>query len=322
MHARRWLSGCFVVAGFCAGLIAQEQKVSIVTFVRVMALSGHFTEAQSGLEQYRKALGVTPEYLDALSWVGRGQLAQHNSDAAEKNAEEVRKLVLTQLARRKLDAEPHLPLALGASIEVQAQALATQNRRDEAVTLLNEQLKKWQGTSIQDRLQKNINLLTMEGKPAPLLDVSQGIGGRKPLPLAAHRGHPVLLFLWAHWCSDCKAQVAIVSKLMSVYGPKGLVVVAPTQHYGYVANGEEAPPAVETKYIGEVFAKYYSGLGSVEVPLSDVNFAKFGVSTTPTMVLIDGQGIVRMYNPGNASYEALASRIEPLVKSRDSNSGH
>jgi thiol-disulfide isomerase/thioredoxin len=203
---------------------------------------------------------------------------------------------------------------LGASIEVEAQALAAQNRRDEAVLLLDDELKKWQGTSIRDRVQKNLNLLTLEGKPVPVLDISQGIGGRKPLPLSAHKGHPVLLFLWAHWCSDCKNEVAIVQKLIANYGPRGLVVVAPTQHYGYIAGGQDAPRDVETKYIGEVFAKYYAGLGSVEIPLSEANFARFGVSTTPTMVLVDGQGIVRLYNPGNASYAVLAAKIEAALR--------
>ncbi len=309
-------SGPILAIFLCAGLATQghgQQKVTLVPFVRITAMAGDFATAEKGLQQYRGALGVTPEYLDALSWIGRGQLAKKNFDAAEKNAAEVQRLCAAELAHRALDAEPHLPLALGASIEVEAQALAAQNRRDEAVLLLRDEIGKWQATSILLRLRKNLNLLTLEGKPAPVLDVSQGIGSRKPLPLSAHRGHPVLLFLWAHWCSDCKAEVAIVQKLMAAYGPRGLVVVAPTQHYGYVAGGKDASPAVETKYIQEVFAKYYAGLGQVEIPLSEANFAKFGVSTTPTMVLVDGQGIVRMYNPGNASYDALAAKIGPLL---------
>jgi hypothetical protein len=32
------------------------------------------------------------------------------------------------------------------------------------------------------------------------------------------------------------------------------------------------------------------------------------------MVLIDGQGIVRMYNPGNATYEALAAKVEAALR--------
>jgi thiol-disulfide isomerase/thioredoxin len=291
-----------------------QQKITIVNYVKAALAAGDFASAEKGLDQYRASAGATPEYIEALSWLGRGQLARHDAAAAEQNSDEVRKLCAANLAHRKLDAEPHLPIALGAAIEVEAQALAAQNRRDEAVLFLNAELKKWQDTSIRDRIQKNVNLLTLEGKPVPVLDVSQGIGSRKPLPLSAHLGHPVLLFLWAHWCADCKNEVAIVQKLMANYGPRGLVVVAPTQHYGYIAGGQDAPRDAETKYIGEVFAKYYAGLGSVEIPLSEANFARFGVSTTPTMVLVDERGIVRLYNPGNASYAVLAAKIEAALR--------
>jgi thiol-disulfide isomerase/thioredoxin len=291
-----------------------QQKITIAVYVQAATAAGDFAAAEKGLNQYKSVAGVTPEYIEALSWIGRARLARHEVPAAEKNAEDVRKLALAELAHRKLDAEPQLPIALGASIEVEAQALAAQNRRDEAVVLLDSEIKKWHGSSIEVRLQKNLNLLTLEGKPVPVLDVSQGIAGHKPLPLSAHRGHPILIFMWAHWCSDCKNEIAIVRKLESNYGPKGLVVVAPTQHYGYIAGGQDASPAVETKYIGEVFNQYYGGLGPVEVPLSEANFTRFGVSTTPTMVLVDRKGIVRLYNPGNASYEALAAKIEAALK--------
>jgi thiol-disulfide isomerase/thioredoxin len=297
------------------GLAAWAQdKVDIVTYVRAAATAGNFAAAEKGLNKYRATGGSTAEYLVAFSWIGRIHLVRHEVAEAEKNSAEVRKLCLAELGRRKLDAEPQLPIALGASIEVEAQALAAQNRRDEAVVFLESELKKWHGTSMEARLQKNLNLLTLEGKPAPVLDVSQGLAGHQPLPLSAHRGHPVLMFMWAHWCSDCKNEIGIVRKLMSNYGPKGLVVVAPTQHYGYIAGGQDALPAVETKYIGEVFAKYYAGLGPVEIPLSEANFTKLGVSTTPTMVLVDSKGIVRLYNPGNASYEVLAAKIEAALK--------
>lgn len=310
-----------VFAGLCAAAVWAQQQVTLVDFVRGNDLAGNFAASEKGLAQYRSSRGITPEYLQALSWVGRDRLAHKDLDEAQKNAADVMKLSEAQLAHRKLDAEPLLPLALGAGIEVQAQSLAAQNRRDEAVVFLNEELKKYGNTSIHDRLQKNLNLLTLEGKPVPVLDVSQGIGSVKPLPLSAHRGHPVLLFLWAHWCSDCKNEIAIVKKLETAYGSRGLVVVAPTQHYGYVAGGQDAPRAVETKYIGEVYQKYYAGLGAIEVPLSEANFAKFGVSTTPTMVLVDGQGIVRLYNPGTATYETLAAKIDAALHSQPAHKG-
>lgn len=297
-----------------AGLIVGQQKVTINVYAKAAVMAGEMGVAQQALDKYRAAAGQTPEYIEGLSWIGRGHLTHRNFAEAEKNAAAVRELAIAQLAKRPLDAEPHLPLALGAAIEVASQSLAGENRRDEAVLFLNDELKKWRGTSIHDRIQKNLNLLTLEGKPVPVLDVKQGLPGHVPQPLSAHLGHPVLLFMWAHWCSDCKNEIGIVKKLEQQYGPRGLVVVAPTQHYGYVAGGQDAPRDAETRYIGDVFAQYYASLGNVEVPVSEANFARFGVSTTPTMVIVDKKGIVRLYNPGNATYEQLAAKIEAALR--------
>ena len=311
MKAKRY--GALAVCGLIWASLAAAQTSVIVAQVQGAVDAGDFTTAKRQLSLYRDGLGVTPEYIEALSWIGRGELKRAHPGAAEDNALEVRKLCEAELTHRKLDAEGHLPIALGASIEVEANVRAQQGQRDQAVLYLQDELKRWRGTSIAMRLQKNLNLLTLEGKSVPALDVSEGIGEVKPLPLSAHLGHPVLLFLWAHWCSDCKAEVAVVQRLESVYGPKGLVVVAPTQRYGYVAGGADATPATETKYIGAIYAQYYSALGKIEVPLSEANFQRFGVSTTPTLVLVDRQGIVRMYNPGAMTYELLAARIQPLL---------
>ena len=82
--------------------------------------------------------------------------------------------------RNKLDAEPLLPIALGASIEVHAQALAAQGARSEAVLFLRDQAKLFAGTSIVERVRKNLNLLSLEGKPAPELDESEWLGSKPP----------------------------------------------------------------------------------------------------------------------------------------------
>jgi thioredoxin-related protein len=37
---------------------------------------------------------------------------------------------------------------------------------------------------------------------------------------------------------------------------------------------------------------------------------RYGVSTTPTIVLVDRRGLVRLYNPGRMTEEAL----EPIVR--------
>lgn len=262
--------------------------------------------------QYRRLNGDTPEALDALSWLARGELAAGRLDEAAKHAGEVEAAARAGLATRKLDAEPYLPIALGAAYEVQAETLVAQKKRSEAMQLLESALHAWRGTSIFERLQKNINLLTLAGRPMPPLRKTEWIG-KKPAPTTSLRGKVVLLFFWAHWCADCKADAPVIAQLSTELGPKGLVVVAPTRRYGYTAQEEHATAAEETPFIAKVYAKYYSDIPNAGVPLDAANFDRFGVSTTPTIVLVDRRGIVRLYHPGLMNDTELRGAILPLL---------
>ena len=80
--------------------------------------------AETELQSYRTRQGVTPDYVEALSWMARASLASKQLDRAETYAKQSETLSRQLLVKRPLDAEPHLPIALGAAIEVQAQVLA------------------------------------------------------------------------------------------------------------------------------------------------------------------------------------------------------
>ena len=282
-----------------AALAAED----LVSDVRDAIAKSDFPRAASYIEKYKAKRGETPESILALSWMARGSLAQKKYEQAEAYAGQTYDRALGQLKKRPLDREPNLPLALGASIEVQAQALAAQDRRTEAVVYLEDQLKKYARTSMNARIQKNINLLTLAGKPAPAL---QGM----PLP----KGKPALLFFWAHWCPDCRQEAPILTRLKNEFGPKGLVVAGPTQKYGYVEGGQEAPPNVEVRYIEQIRQKFYAGLVASPAVVNESNFLRYGVSTTPTLALVDSGGIVRLYHPGAMTYEELRSAIEPVLR--------
>jgi thiol-disulfide isomerase/thioredoxin len=284
----------------------------VIGDVREAIADRDFAHAEKYIQNYRAKNGVTPELLEALSWLGRGELDANQYDQAERSAAETRKLALQELARRGMDDERHLPIALGASIEIHAQVLAARGARGEAIVFLRRELAAYRNTSIATRIQKNINLLSLEGKPAPALDVTQWLGA-KPVPLSQLKGHPVLLFFWAHWCGDCKAEVPELARLVAQYQSKGLVLIGPTQHYGYAAGGDDASRDEETRYIDAVRNRYYAALPGMSVPVSEENFQRFGASTTPTLVLVDRQGIVRLYHPGAMLYSQLASKLAEVL---------
>jgi thiol-disulfide isomerase/thioredoxin len=286
---------------------------SLVNDVRGFINRQDLPAAEQTARTYQTQSGSTPEFAAALSWLARGALQAGNLDRAEAFAAETRKLSLDLLRTRKLDADAWLPTALGASIEVHAQVLAARGERAEAVTFLREQLQAYGSTSLHERISKNINLIDLEGKPAPPLDVSEWLGPRPPT-LESLRGHPVLLFFWAHWCPDCKAEIPIIARLRKTFGPQGLVVIAPSKFYGYTARGEDAKPETEKPYIERIRQQFYAALVDVPAPLGAANFERYGASTVPTLVLIDGGGMVRFYHPGNASEADLAARIQPLLQ--------
>lgn len=291
-------------------LTASAAWAGIVDNVRVALLQDNFSAAEAELNSYRSQQGITAEYLEAYSWLGRAALDQRQYDQAAAYAKQTKTLVLEQLKQRPLDADAHLPAALGAALEVQSQVLAARGQRTQAIALLQAALRTYGNTSIHDRLQKNLNLLSLQGKPAPALKSEESLGGKLPTQL---RGSPVLLFFWAHWCADCKAEAPIITQLRSEFASKGLQVIGPTRLYGYTAQIEHASAGDELMYIDAVRHRFYSGLLDMPVPISKYNFDTYGASTTPTLVLLDRAGKVAMYHPGALSYAELRAEIEKVV---------
>ena len=276
----------------------------IVEDVRTALAQNNFSAADSYLNSYRASKGVTPEYAEAYSWMARTALDAREYDQAAAYAKQTSALVQDQLKQRPLDAEPHLPLALGAAIEVQSQTLAARGHRAQAIAALQTALQTYGSTSIRARLQKNLNLLSFEGKSAPALKADQFFGSKPPV-LAQLKGSPVLLFFWAHWCGDCKAEAPIITPRRTEFAPQGLTVIGPTRLYGYTAQVENAAPSAELAYIDAVRHRFYAGLLDMPVPISTYNFNVYGASTTPTLVLLDRTGKVTMYHPGALPYDQL-----------------
>jgi len=287
---------------------------TLVSEVRAAIVAHDLAQAEAIVVQRRAQQGTTSDVIEAISWLGRGALAEGQADRAEQYAVEAQRLALAALGSRTIDGDAKLANAVGAAIEVQAQLSTNRGARSDAIVLLERELKTYRNTSLHKRIQKNINLLTLEGHQAPALELSESIGA--PLAAAtaqALAGRVVVLFFWAHWCPDCKIESPILARLYAKYQSQGLTIVAPTQRYGYVAGGAPASPDEELRYMREVRATHYGFLADLPVPVSVANHERYGVSSTPTVVILDRQGIVRLYHPGRLTEEELESQLRPLL---------
>jgi thiol-disulfide isomerase/thioredoxin len=308
MAAKAWVGVAAVVA-----LAAASARAGVVQEVRSLARGGSLEQARSVIDAARKRGLAAPEELDALSQLARGELQAGHFEAALTEARHVHARALLELAHRPLDAEPHLPLALGAAIEVEAQATAAKGERGSAVARLRTELSLYGKTSLGARLNKNLHVLSLEGEVPPQLEAEPHLG--PPVPqLSAPGGKPTLLFFWAHWCPDCKQTARVLGRLREAGALRGVTLIAPTQLYGTVGGGAEATPEQELSYVSEVWRSAYAGLGDAPVPLSAANFAAWGASTTPTLVLIDRRGRVALYHPGAMTEAELQPILAKLLR--------
>jgi len=281
--------------------LAAATYASVISDVRSKLSAGDLSSAEAVAEEYHRTTEFSSEYAAAVSWLARGALNLGRREQALLHLEETKRLIALLLKTKNVDDDNFLQTAVGASIEVEAQLLAASGQRDQAVALLESQLPRWKTWWIQGRIQKNLNLLTLEGQRAPELD-------------ASYRGKPVLLFLWAHWCGDCKAEAPVIARLKKQYEPRGLIVVAPTRRYGDVPKIEKPTAEQEDQEIERVWNSTYAELGGTPHPISDAMMLRYGVTSTPTLVLIDRKGFVRMYRPTRLTETELARRIEGLLQ--------
>jgi thiol-disulfide isomerase/thioredoxin len=298
----------------CALLAAVSlaQTPDLNTRLRALALARDSQSTINLLEQARPAANTaTASWLAGVSWAARGASFVGSWSTAEKYAQEAYDGAAALIAAgASIDDDPDLATAVGASVEVLGQVAAAQGDRAAAVEFLRAQRERFRGTAVETRIQKNYLLVGLEGKPMPSLAVDRFIG--KELPIET-RGRVAVFFFWAHWCSDCKAQLPRLERLHASHAERGLTIVGPTRLYGYVAGGREATPEEEVAYM-EGPRQLEGRLPDwMPKPLSKANFINFGVSTTPTLVIVDRQGIVRHYHSGQMTDEQLDAAILPLL---------
>jgi thiol-disulfide isomerase/thioredoxin len=250
--------------------------------------------------------------IERLVSLAREALAAKQLVKANQHAEDAYRLAAAALEASHVIDAPRIRTALGAAIETRASVMVEEGARAEAVRFLRLELDTKRNSPIDTLLQAALDRVNLEGRPAPRLRTQMHAGPRVP-SMDQLKGKVVLLFFWAHWCAQCRADGPIVESLLGRYRRQGLAIVAPTQRYGYVESGRPAAPARELRHIVQVRDRHYQFQRNEPMPIGEANYREYGVTTIPMYVLLDRQGIVRLYHAGRMTAEELEAAIRKLL---------
>ncbi len=122
-------------------------------------------------------------------------------------------------------------------------------------------------------------LAVQPGDLLPEINIST-VGGQTINSTSLHGEKPLLLVFWASWCPSCKEEIGPLNALYDEF--KGRMVLL-----GINVGVNDSEARVK-KYVARYKVKYpqYFDEGSLLT-------RRFGVSGTPTIIIVDRQGVVQ-----------------------------
>jgi len=279
-----------------------------VNFIRNKIAAGDLASAESILEVHRADNGEDATWLTGLSWLARGAFLLGDLDKAQRYASDARARCAEALAKgAKLEEDHALETALGAAIEVEAQLRGRRGGAKKAAEYVRGELARFPGpVALRSRLNKRLNMMTLAGTPAPELAIEDSVGAPPP-SIASLRGRPIVLFLWAEWCGDCKAQARALAGARQRHPETAFLAL--TRYYD-----DEAKRGAEKERVAETWKTAYADVGTIPIVISTASMERYGGSSTPTFVFIDPAGVVRLYTPTRLTADALDQAIARIAR--------
>ena len=292
--------------------VSAQNSKRVLGELKDLAFDKKVEEARDLAESQRaKHSANDPELLAALSWVARGASFAEDWKTARTYAQETYKRSSKLAKKMDLDSAPLLATALGASIEVLGAVYQGTGKEDKAIEFLKDERERYRGTLIESRIQKNYLLASFEGSPMPALNPDRYVGDS---PTVDVNDKVTVYYFWAHWCGSSKRQKPALIELHQRFSDQGLAIVGPTKLFGFAKSRKsKVSEGEELSYVEGAWQRKTPLPEWMSKPMKQSYFTDFGVSTTPTIVIADRQGIVRLYHPGSMTLEELEAAVQPLL---------
>ena len=160
------------------------------------------------------------------------------------------------------------------------------------------------------------------GKPAPdfTLTLLDGPGKTKTITKAELAGKVVVIDFWATWCGPCMMELPEIQKLIDSYAnsKKDVIIVALSQ------DDEPSELAQVRKLVEKTLAEKKinltgSPVGQIGLDPSKSVGTAFEIEGYPTLVILDGKGIVQSVHVGfnpeapEPLSKTLAKEIDTLL---------
>ena len=141
-----------------------------------------------------------------------------------------------------------------------------------------------------------------KGFPAPDFSLDSNTG--KTITLSSLRGQPVLINLWASWCSPCRAEMPAIQRVYEDYQNKGLQILAVN-----TTHQDDPNAALDfANELGLTFPILFDKDGSVS--------RLYQLGALPSSYFIGKDGVIQEIVVGGPMSEALLRvRIEQLLES-------
>ena len=145
--------------------------------------------------------------------------------------------------------------------------------------------------------------------PAPLSDLELTDQFGNPHSLADYKGKVIFLNFWATWCGPCRNEMPDIQKLYEEYSAQGgdaeVVVLG------------IAGPGIGQEGSAEEIAGFMEENGYTYPVLMDTDgemFTQYGISAFPTTFMIDKDGNVYGYVPGQMTEDIMRSIIDQTLR--------